>query len=37
MGASSSDDTEFDYCRGIEVKDENEAEPLIGLRLDYAW
>jgi hypothetical protein len=36
-GASSSDDTEFDYRRGVEVKDDNEAEPLIGLRLDYAW
>ena len=36
-GASSSDDTEFDFRRGIEVKDENSAEPLIGLRLDYAW
>ena len=35
--ASSSDDTEFDYRRGINVEDENEAEPLIGLRLDYAW
>jgi len=35
--ASSSDDTEFDYRRGIEVKDDSEAEPLIGLRLDYAW
>ncbi len=35
--ASSSDDTEFDYRRGIEVVDDNEAEPLIGLRLDYAW
>lgn len=35
--ASSSDDTEFDYRRGIEVEDDNEAEPLIGLRLDYAW
>lgn len=35
--ASSSDDTEFDYRRGIEVEDVNEAEPLIGLRLDYAW
>jgi hypothetical protein len=35
--ASSSDDTEFDYRRGIEVEDESEAEPLIGLRLDYAW
>lgn len=36
-GSSSSDDTEFDYRRGIEVKDDSEAEPLIGLRLDYAW
>lgn len=35
--ASSSDDTEFDYRRGIEVKDDSEAEPLIGLRFDYAW
>ncbi|WP_394175806.1 TonB-dependent receptor [Thalassotalea litorea] len=35
--ASSSDDTEFDYRRGIEVEDDSEAEPLIGLRLDYAW
>lgn len=35
--ASSSDDTEFDYRRGIDVKDDSEAEPLIGLRLDYAW
>ncbi len=35
--ASSSDDTEFDYRRGVEVKDDGEAEPLIGLRLDYAW
>jgi len=35
--ASSSDDTEFDYRRGVEVVDESEAEPLIGLRLDYAW
>ncbi|MGO2373629.1 TonB-dependent receptor [Pseudoalteromonas sp. KG3] len=34
---SSSDDTEFDYRRGIEVVDDSEAEPLIGLRLDYAW
>ncbi|MDO3382417.1 TonB-dependent receptor [Gilvimarinus algae] len=34
---SSSDDTEFDYRRGIEVEDDSEAEPLIGLRLDYAW
>ena len=36
-GASSSDDTEFDYRRGVQVEDESEAEPLIGLRLDYAW
>jgi hypothetical protein len=35
--ASSSDDTEFDYRRGVEVKDDSEAEPLIGLRFDYAW
>jgi len=35
--ASSSDDTEFDYRRGVNVEDESEAEPLIGLRLDYAW
>jgi len=35
--ASSSDDTQFDYRRGVEVEDESEAEPLIGLRLDYAW
>ena len=35
--ASSSDDTEFDYRRGLEVEDDNEPEPLIGLRLDYAW
>lgn len=35
--SSSSDDTEFDYRRGIEVKDDSEAEPLIGLRFDYAW
>ncbi|WP_337880339.1 TonB-dependent receptor [Rheinheimera sp.] len=35
--ASSGDDTEFDYRRGVEVKDDSEAEPLIGLRLDYAW
>jgi hypothetical protein len=35
--ASSSDDTQFDYRRGVEVKDDNEAEPLIGLQLDYAW
>ena len=35
--ASSSDDTEFDYRRGVVVEDDSEAEPLIGLRLDYAW
>lgn len=35
--ASSTDDAEFDYRRGINVKDDSEAEPLIGLRLDYAW
>ncbi|RUO33839.1 TonB-dependent receptor [Aliidiomarina soli] len=35
--ASSSDDTEFDYRRGVQVKDDSEAEPLIGLRFDYAW
>ncbi len=36
-GASSTDDTEFDYRRGVNVRDDSEAEPLIGLRLDYAW
>ncbi|HET8815916.1 MAG TPA: TonB-dependent receptor [Pseudidiomarina sp.] len=35
--ASSSDDTEFDYRRGVLVADDSEAEPLIGLRFDYAW
>lgn len=35
--ASSSDDAEFDYRRGVEVADDGEAEPLIGFRLDYAW
>lgn len=35
--ASSTDDTEFDYRRGVNVADDSEAEPLIGLRLDYAW
>ncbi|MBB5210517.1 TonB-dependent receptor [Microbulbifer hydrolyticus] len=35
--ASSSDESEFDYRRGVVVKDDSEAEPLIGLRLDYAW
>lgn len=35
--ASAGDDTEFDYRRGVLVQDESEAEPLIGLRLDYAW
>jgi hypothetical protein len=36
-GSSSTDETEFDYRRGVNVKDDSEAEPLIGLRLDYAW
>lgn len=36
-GASSSDDAEFDFRRGIVVREKNSAEPLIGLRLDYAW
>lgn len=35
--ASSSDDTEFDYRRGVVVEGENESQPLLGLRLDYAW
>lgn len=35
--AGSSDDNEFDYRRGVAVEDSGEAEPLIGLRLDYAW
>ncbi len=35
--AASGDGTEFDYRRGVAVKDDSEAEPLIGLRLDYAW
>lgn len=35
--ASSSDENEFDYRRGVVVKDDSEAEPLIGLRFDYAW
>ena len=35
--AASTDDTEFDYRRGVNVADDSEAEPLIGLRLDYAW
>lgn len=35
--SSSSDDTEFDYRRGVEVIDDSEAEPLLGLRLDYGW
>lgn len=34
---SSTDESEFDYRRGVVVKDESEAEPLLGLRLDYAW
>lgn len=35
--ASSGDESEFDYRRGVEVKDDGEAEPLIGLRFDYGW
>lgn len=35
--ASASDETEFDYRRGVVVQDDSEAEPLIGLRFDYAW
>ncbi|MEO3677862.1 TonB-dependent receptor [Rheinheimera sp. FR7-31] len=35
--ASASDETEFDYRRGVVVEDSSEAEPLIGLRFDYAW
>ena len=35
--ASSGDSSEFDYRRGVVVKDSGEAEPLLGLRLDYAW
>ncbi len=35
--AASTDDTDFDYRRGVNVEDDSEAEPLIGLRLDYAW
>jgi hypothetical protein len=35
--SASPDDTEFDYRRGVNVEDDSEAEPLIGLRLDYAW
>lgn len=35
--SSSSDESEFDYRRGVGVIDDSEAEPLIGLRLDYAW
>lgn len=34
---ASSDEAEFDYRRGVIVADDSEAEPLIGLRLDYAW
>ena len=34
---SASDETEFDYRRGVQVQDSSEAEPLIGLRFDYAW
>lgn len=33
----STDETEFDCRRGVNVKDDSEAEPLLGLRLDYAW
>lgn len=35
--ASAGGDTEFDYRRGVQVQDSSEAEPLIGLRFDYAW
>jgi hypothetical protein len=35
--AGSTDETEFDYRRGVNVRDDGEVEPLIGLRLDYAW
>lgn len=35
--SGSTDETEFDYRRGVNVKDDSEAEPLIGIRLDYAW
>lgn len=35
--AAASDDIEFDYRRGVNVEDDSEAEPLIGLRFDYAW
>jgi outer membrane receptor for Fe3+-dicitrate len=35
--ASSGDGSEFDYRRGVAVIDDSEAEPLIGLRMDYAW
>jgi hypothetical protein len=35
--SASTDESEFDYRRGVDVKDDSEAEPLIGLRLDYAW
>jgi hypothetical protein len=35
--ASSTDGSEFDYRRGVVVEDSGEAEPLIGLRFDYAW
>jgi hypothetical protein len=37
LATASSDSTGFDYRRGIEVEDDSEAEPLIGLRMDYAW
>ena len=35
--SSSNDNPDFDYRRGVEVQDDSEAQPLIGLRLDYAW
>ncbi|WP_200897604.1 TonB-dependent receptor [Arsukibacterium ikkense] len=35
--ASSGDENEFDYRRGVLVADSGETEPLIGLRLDYSW
>src|SRR5690606_10959243 len=31
--AGSTDETEFDYRRGVNVRDDGEVEPLIGLRL----
>lgn len=35
--AASGEEAEFDYRRGVIVDDDGEAEPLIGLRFDYAW